>query len=349
MHIKKLITFIIPTCGRVELLSNCIQSLNLALSNLGQQDLSEFQFKAKVIFNGETTRALDVSSDLLLDSISVEKMKPSEARNRAIKQTKTDYFYFIDDDTQLPEDFLIKVCAILRRFPDTMIFGGPDNCLPGVSILERSLELALRSPLTTQKTNKRHTPRNIQDAEMGTERNLILCNLCVHFSVFANLHCYFPESYQRNEENVFLSQLENKVKIHYFAHLYIFHNRRPALKNVFYAASRSGYYRMRMILEGHGKNQFIFLIPAAFFVYMLIAAIALLILKSWILLIPLVAYLSLNILSSAMGCIREKKPQCFMFVCGYQVFIVLSYALGTIGAFATGFKAYSVKKFSEFG
>lgn len=348
MHTNKLITFIIPTCGRIELLSKCIQSINLALTHLGQQDLSEFQFQAKVIFNGEKSRALETCAALALDSISVQRMKPAEARNLAIKQTKSDYFYFIDDDTQLPSNFLQKVCHIIRKNPCIDIFGGPDNCAPNVSIFERALEIALRSPLTTQKTNKRHTPKLNYEEQLGTERNLILCNLCVKGEVFKELGEYFPANYHRNEENVFLINVEGRVEIRYFPNLFIYHKRRHALSHVYYAASRSGFYRMRMMQDGLGKQQIVFLIPAFFLVYLIATAVIVPIWRLWEMLIPIYVYIFLNILTSALGSLKAKKPECFLFVCGYQLFIVLSYAMGTIGSIFVGLKRVSSQKIGQF-
>jgi glycosyltransferase involved in cell wall biosynthesis len=348
MHKSQLITFIIPTRDRIELLTLCLKSLNSALTSLGQQDIRDFNFKAIVVFNGDPISEVSGLTHLEVNYLTISQHKPSEARNIAIKSASSNYFYFIDDDTQLPTDFLKKVCHIIRKNPCIDIFGGPDNCAPNVSIFERALEIALRSPLTTQKTNKRHTPKLNYEEQLGTERNLILCNLCVKGEVFKELGEYFPANYHRNEENVFLINVEGRVEIRYFPNLFIYHKRRHALSHVYYAASRSGFYRMRMMQDGLGKQQIVFLIPAFFLVYLIATAVIVPIWRLWEMLIPIYVYIFLNILTSALGSLKAKKPECFLFVCGYQLFIVLSYAMGTIGSIFVGLKRVSSQKIGQF-
>lgn len=346
MHKSQLITFIIPTRARLELLTKCLGSINSALSNLGQQDLRDFNFEVLVVFNGEAAVELTQFGDLIITTLSIAQQNPSEARNIAIKSKKSAFYYFIDDDTQLPVDFLAKICQIIRQHPNVDVFGGPDNCAPGVSIYEKSLEIALRSPLTTQKTNRRHSPSDRKDHLLGHERNLILCNLCVKAKVFEELGEYFPSDFLRNEENVFLARIEGKVDIKFFPNLFIYHKRRYALKNVFYVASRSGYFRLKMIFGGIGSNQFVFLIPMMFLCYLL-ASLALFF-KSHHheLLYPLYLYIVLNILTSMVGCIRNKLIRCIPIVMCYQFFVVLSYALGTTAAAIEQFKKILTQKFT---
>ena len=346
MHKSQLITFIIPTRARPELLDQCLGSLNSALRSLGQQDLRDFNIEVMVIFNGEPALEFPQYTGLSITGLSISKQNPSEARNIAIRTKASNYYYFIDDDTQLPADFLVKVCQIIRLHPKVSIFGGPDKCAPGVSAFERSLEVSLQSPLTTQKTNRRHSPSEQAEMQKGTERNLILCNLCVKSSVFEELGTYFPADFLRNEENVFLAQLEGRVEIRFFQNLYIYHKRRHALKNVFYAASRSGYFRMKMILAGIGKNQYVFLVPMFFLLYLVMAVLLLLITANPEWLYPFYLYLVLNLITSVIGCVRCKLNLYLPIVMGYQAFIVLSYAIGTIAAGYLEFKRTLAQKFA---
>jgi glycosyltransferase involved in cell wall biosynthesis len=346
MHKSQLITFIIPTRARPELLNKCLGSLNSALSNLGQQDLRDFNFEVLVIFNGEAAVELTQFGDLTITSLSIAQQNPSEARNIAIRSKKSAYYYFIDDDTQLPADFLVKICQIFRQNPRIDVFGGPDNCTPEVSVFEKSLEIALRSPLTTQKTNRRHLPSDQQENLNGNERNLILCNLCVKERVFEELGEYFPSDFLRNEENVFLARIDGRVDIRFFPNLFIYHKRRHALKNVFYAASRSGYFRMKMILAGIGKNQFVFLVPMLFLFYLIASVSLFFITYHHELVYPLYLYAVLNLLTSMAGCARSKLFMCLPIVMGYQLFVILSYALGTVAAGLVELRKALTQKFA---
>jgi len=291
-----------------------------------------------VVFNGEGIRRYE-SSLLQISSRAIPRSTPSVARNLLVKERESDYFYFIDDDTYLSDDFIGKVCEIIRNYPEVEIFGGPDTCSADVTLAERSLELALRSPLTTSKTRKRHIPDKKSDLKPGHEKNLILCNLCVKGSVFTLHNTFFPEDYQRNEENVFLRSLQDKVKIGYFPHLYIFHERRPSLKNVFYAASTSGFYRFQMIKANPVFDQFIFFIPSFFLLYLSFCLIFYpLIGMTFSFYIPLLTYLILNLLTSLRIACQAKHLACFPLVMFYQFFIIMSYGIGFISGERRGLK-----------
>lgn len=333
METSQLIAFIIPTSSRPELLKKCLISIHSAFQALTSDDTKMFRFQVRIVFNGEKKTKSEIES-LIVNCPSMEiktyfvaKMPPSESRNRAVKEEKADYFYFIDDDTCLPTDFLAKVCHILKSYPQLEIFGGPDSCVPNVGFLEKSLELALRSPLTTLKTRKRHSPKDAP-FEKGDEQNLILCNLCVRQNIFFEKGIYFPEDYFRNEENVFLIKLKANQNILYFPYLYIFHERRPNLRNVYKAASCSGFYRLKMIAECKGYHQLIFLPPLFFILYLSSLSIFLVAPLSLIYFFPLILYFVLNFLSSLKLSFSTRNYFLLPIVCFYQLYIILSYGIG---------------------
>jgi glycosyltransferase involved in cell wall biosynthesis len=328
MHGRQLVSFIIPTHARQELLEKCILSLNSALMELTPQDLRDFDFQIIVVFNGEEVRSFNQVLSINIHTIVIDRTRPAVARNRAIQLTDSDYYYFIDDDTCVPRDFLKKTCHIIRHYPAVEIFGGPDNCYTDANFLERSLELALRSPLTTQKTRRRHTPYLNKSPEKGHERNLILCNLCVKKNIFFDKQVYFPSDYQRNEENVFLSQLEGKVKILHFSDHYIYHQRRYTLSSVFHAASKSGFYRFKMMRDGFGDRQWIFVIPAVFVWYLLITLVSLSILGISVFAYPLVVYFVMNLVTSLKVVVASRSFLYLPWVMVYQFWIVSSYGIG---------------------
>jgi GT2 family glycosyltransferase len=349
MHSPISITFIIPTHGRPELLKKCLDSINSALSCLLPQDLRDFRFEARVVFNGEVGETLCSFESLKIHTLCIDSVAPSVARNIAIKSQISDYFYFIDDDTALPSDFLQKVCEIIRNQPDADIFGGPDTCANDVGLFEKSLDSALRSPLTTSRTRKRHTPGTTSLIERGHEKNLILCNLCVKASVFYKYGAYFPEDYFRNEENVFLSRLDGDLKVLHCPQLFIFHQRRPHLRNVFYAASRSGFFRFKMISENPKVDQFLFFIPSLFVIYVSF-------LFSFIpvfdffspMTYPFYLYIILNFITSLKAGIDSKDLRCLPFIAGYQLFIVSSYGIGMLAGITVSLKQFTLEKQNSF-
>lgn len=331
-HKPQTITFIIPTLGRPELLEKCLSSFYCALGALGSQELRDFSFQLKVVVNGEdsySTRYNELSSRYPDLSISfVKRTTPGVARNIAVREKYSDYFYFIDDDTQLPPHFLYEVCNVIRLYPEVEIFGGPDQSNPDASIFERSLEFSLRSPLATSKTRWRHLSQEKRTPLKGNEKNLILCNLCVKGDVFYKKGGGFPEGYQRNEENVFLRAVEDHFQIIYLPYLFIFHKRRPALNNVFYSASQSGFFRYKMIKERFSSDQLIFFLPSIFILYLALLPLAVMAGFHVSGLIPLALYFILNIFYSLIIFIKNKNIRYFFLVSFYQLFILLSYGIG---------------------
>jgi len=331
-HKSQTITFVIPTYGRPELLEKCLSSFYCALGALGSQELREFSFRVKVIVNGEdsySVRYSEICSSYPgLSVSSIKKTTPGVARNIAIREEYSDYFYFIDDDTQLPSHFLKEVCHIIRLYPEVDIFGGPDQSSPDASIFERSLEFSLRSPLATSKTRWRHFSQEGRTPLKGDEKNLILCNLCVKGGVFHKKGIFFPEEYQRNEENVFLRVAEDHFQIIYLPYLYIFHKRRPAISNVFYSASQSAFFRYKMIKDRFSKDQLIFILPSIFILYLSLLPLAVMANLFVIGLIPLGLYVLLNLCYSFIVFIKNKDIRYFFLVSFYQIVILLSYGIG---------------------
>lgn len=302
-----------------------------------------------MVFNGEQSETISSTEFLKVHTLFTDSVAPSVARNIAIKTQLSDYFYFVDDDTTMPTDFLLKVCNIIRSRPDADVFGGPDTCAGDVDLFEKSLDSALRSPLTTSKTRKRHTPGASSLFENGDERNLILCNLCVKGSVFYESGFYFPEDYFRNEENVFLSRLDKTIKVLHCPQLFIFHQRRSHLRNVFYAASRSGYFRFKMISEAPSFDQSLFFMPSLFILYitLIICFIPLLGLTS-IFLYPFYLYLLLNFLTSLKAGLDSHDLRSLPLIMGYQLFIISSYGIGFMVGSAVWLKEFTLQKQNSF-
>lgn len=258
----------------------------------------------------------------------IKKTTPGQARNIAIRQGYADYFYFIDDDTELPNFFIKEVCQFIHSHPEVEIFGGPDQSAPAAGIKEKALEFSLRSPLATSKTRWRHLSQEKRSLLVGTEKNLILCNLCVKGAVFYHSGVFFPQGFQRNEENVFLREAELQFNIIYLPYLYIFHKRRPAIANVFYSASQSGFFRYKMLREKFSLDQLIFFLPALFILYLVLLPLILLVDFLRISLLPLLVYLLLNGCYALMIAVKNKDLRYLFLVSFYQLFILVSYGIG---------------------
>ncbi len=90
----------------------------------------------------EFAAALDISY------FSKPNTGPGDSRNFGMKRAKGDYFLIFDSDCILPNDYLQKVSdALTANFCDC--FGGPDAALPTFSKIQKAINFAMTSFLTT--------------------------------------------------------------------------------------------------------------------------------------------------------------------------------------------------------
>ena len=325
MH-QKSFTIIIPTFKRTELLGKCLFSINDARNELDQQVLDRYNFKIVVVLNGEKQKpSLNKEISIPVNYIEIAKSTPAKARNIAIQANPSDFFYFLDDDVTLPTLFFKKVIHIIETYPELEVFGGPDAPPLDANWYQKALGLALRSPLTTLKTRKRHRPKQKHQFVIGTEKNLILCNLAVRGDLFSKYQISFNENFFRNEENILLQSLDGRAKIGYFQDLYLYHHRNPSLRSVFKAASLSAYFRMQMIRNNFQIWDLVFMAPMIFMGFILIA-----ITKKptsfWY--IPIYIYWILNFLAALRFCFSPRRILILPLVMFYQFYVILSYGIG---------------------
>lgn len=249
------LSIVIITRSRRQLLEKCLQSLARS---------SYQNFQLIVGINGP-----DLESSQLLEDhplrptiLSLEQaVPPAEARNRALTHCYNEYVLFLDDDTELPVDYLKQGLHFAISHPDIDVFGGPDAVHPKASIVEKSWSLALRSPLLTAHTRKRHHAHGERPRPCD-ETSLILCAMWFKRSLFTEEAFYFDPHYFRNEENILLYHLAARgKKIYYHPELAIIHRKRSklslALRGVFY----SGYFRAQSIGQKQCARAWPFMVP----------------------------------------------------------------------------------------
>lgn len=251
---------------------------------------------------------------------------PGLARNEGVKHTTREWILFLDDDVDLPEDFLKKGYQYLKEINNEhFIMGGPDQDFPQSTAAEQALSLTLMSPMATAHTRFRHKT----DPDLlsrGDETNLILCNLWVHRSVFEKYDIKFRESFFRNEENVFITEGQNKgLSALYNPKLAVFHRRKTRLDQLGKALISSGKHRVKSFLLGFKLKSLVFFIPAIWVLYLFGLPIFSKIPYG---LFPLQLYIALTIFINLK--ITSKQPQLLPLVIIYQVFINFFYGVGVL-------------------
>lgn len=109
-------------------------------------------FEVVIIEDGSTVCCRDVVH-LFDKSLSISyHMKPNsgpgDSRNYGMKVAKGDYFLILDSDCILPPNYLMEVESTLKR-KSVDCFGGVDDALDTFSPLQKAINFAMTSPLTT--------------------------------------------------------------------------------------------------------------------------------------------------------------------------------------------------------
>jgi glycosyltransferase involved in cell wall biosynthesis len=121
------------------------------LASLSQLDYSP-DFEIVIIEDGSANICEDVvnnySEKLNISYYFKENSGPGDSRNYGMKKAKGDYFIIFDSDCIIPKNYLTEVfIALKENYVDC--FGGPDNALDSFSDIQKAINFAMTSFLTT--------------------------------------------------------------------------------------------------------------------------------------------------------------------------------------------------------
>jgi glycosyltransferase involved in cell wall biosynthesis len=139
-----LFSLIIPVYNRPDEVDELLESLS-------QQDYND-NFEVVIVEDGSTSRCDDVvrkyAGKLHLSYAFKENSGPGDSRNYGMKKAKGDYFIIFDSDCIIPTNYLTEVSIALKEdYVDC--FGGPDKALDSFSDIQKAINFAMTSFLTT--------------------------------------------------------------------------------------------------------------------------------------------------------------------------------------------------------
>lgn len=120
------------------------------LASLAQQ--SEKNFEVVVVEDGSSLPCKD-EVDRYADTLEIQYCpKPntgrSDTRNVGMQRARGDYFLFFDSDCILPPEYIQSLNRCLQK-DYTDCFGGPDRALPTFTDMQKAVNFAMTSFLTT--------------------------------------------------------------------------------------------------------------------------------------------------------------------------------------------------------
>jgi glycosyltransferase involved in cell wall biosynthesis len=139
-----LFSLIIPVYNRPDEVDELLESLS-------QTDYSE-DFEIVIVEDGSSLPCEDVvreyAGKLSISYYFKTNSGPGDSRNYGMRKAKGDYFIIFDSDCIIPKQYLTEVAKALKNdYVDC--FGGPDKALDSFSDIQKAINFAMTSFLTT--------------------------------------------------------------------------------------------------------------------------------------------------------------------------------------------------------
>lgn len=276
-------TIIIPVYNRPDEVEDLLTSLT-------QQKYSQ-PFEVLIVEDGSTVdskRVVEKFEDKLSISYHFKhNTGPGDSRNYAMRHARGDYFLILDSDCILPEDYLTNVeRELAKNYVDC--FGGVDDALSSFSNLQKAINFAMTSPLTTggvrggSERLGKFQPRSFN---MGLSKRAFEAS-----GGFGTIH-------PGEDPDLSIRLWELGFNTYLFPSVKVFHKRRISWEKYYTQVNKFG--KVRPILDLWHPQYFkpVFLLPSLFVFYFVTAIIlALFSFISALFLIPLgllIAYLAL--------------------------------------------------------
>ncbi|WP_435412603.1 glycosyltransferase [Psychroserpens mesophilus] len=255
-------SFIVPVFNRPDEIKELLQSF------LGIE--GGLPFEIVIIEDGSTIdcRAIvkDYEESLNISYYYKPNSGPGDSRNFGMLKAKGNYFIILDSDCLLPPQYLnIVNNELITEYVDC--FGGPDAADASFSNLQKAINFAMTSFLTTggirgsKLKNKKFEPRSFN---MGISRAAFKAS-----GGFGNIH---PG--EDPDLSIRLTQLGFKTKL--FNDAFVFHKRRISWSKFYTQVHKFGMVRPILNLWHPSTNRFIFWMPTLFclgFLFGLVCAV----------------------------------------------------------------------------
>ena len=139
-----LFSLIIPVYNRPDEVDELLESLS-------KLDYNE-KFEIVIVEDGSSVKCEEVihkyNNKLTISYYYKENSGPGDSRNYGMKMANGDYFIIFDSDCIIPKEYLTEVSNALKKsYVDC--FGGPDKALRSFSDIQKAINFAMTSFITT--------------------------------------------------------------------------------------------------------------------------------------------------------------------------------------------------------
>jgi glycosyltransferase involved in cell wall biosynthesis len=243
------LSLIVPVYNRPDEVDELLESLD-------QQ--TDKDFEVIIVEDGSQVKCdeqiMRYSGSLNISYYFKENSGPGQSRNYGSERANGNYFVFLDSDCVLPPQYIAAVKKMLKN-NYTDAFGGPDKADENFSTIQKSINYAMTSFLTTggirgggEQLDKFY-PRSFN---MGYSR-----------VVFEKTKGF---SKMRFGEDIDMSIriLKAGFQITLFREAYVFHKRRTRFRQFYKQVFNSGIARINLHLKHPGSLKMVHLLPSLF-------------------------------------------------------------------------------------
>ncbi len=251
----------------------------------------------------------------------------SENRNRGIKKAKYDILCFLDDDAELPKDYLKKAKEILTKYPTIDILGGPQLTPKSDPFFAKVSGYVIESSFGSSNMSNRYKKGKF--TLNAKEYHITSANLFIRKAVFNKTHGFDTRIWPGEDPELMCRLRKLGFKIAYSPDIIIYHKRRPTFSGFFKQFFNYGKnyvtYKKRILKE---KIALLHWMPTLFVFYLIL--LPLLYYNSIILVIPFMLYIIL-ILSFSLLIVKSKKHYSAFPYLPFLFFAIhISYGLGLL-------------------
>ena len=272
---------------------------------------------------------------------------PSLQRNQAAKIAQGEYLVFLDNDSEVHPALLKYYRDGLSVSPQVAVVGGPSCLKRSGNRLSSSIHVVFSSEFGLGPFRSRY--QSLGPVRKATERDLILCNLCVRKSVFFAENGFHEKLYP-NEENEFLNRLRDKYEIIYHPLAIVYRQQRQTILEFLQQMLGYGKGRVKAYLLRPLCLDFIFFVPLVFCLYVtsLFLCFTLGLSFSPLLWLPFGLYWVLGVVASGFRAWSLRSPAELLLLPPLFFFCHYSYGVGlTMGLVSSVFPERQREKFWE--
>lgn len=273
-------SFIIPVYNRPDEVYELLESFTKLKGN--------FSYDICIVEDGSSISSKNVvdqfSERLKISYYVKENSGPGDSRNYGMRRANGNYFIILDSDVLLPENYLQAVSKSLSNFY-TDCFGGPDAAHSSFSNLQKAINFAMTSIITTGgirggKDTGKFEPRSFN---MGISKKA--------FEASGGFGIIHPGE----DPDLSLRLLDLGFKSQLIKEAFVYHKRRISWSKFYQQVHKFGLVRPILNTYHPKSERFIFWLPTFFSVGAIISCILFLMGIKWLLYIYVV-YLAIAFL-----------------------------------------------------